>query len=117
MTTVTKLPYDETYVTELSKENNEQAWMTDLHLGAINLANQKPYKTKIHRWNFTDLKHKSEPGETITSLDNVPEELNDFVDKENENIVILRNQTVAYASLNKELQEKGVILTDIFTAL
>lgn len=121
MTTVTKLPYDETYVTEFSKENNEPAWMTELRVEAIDLANHlelpKPDKTKIHRWNFTDFKHQGEAGEAITSLDNVPAELNDFVDRENENIVILRNQSVAYASLNKELKDKGVILTDIFTAV
>src|SRR5699024_7655892 len=66
---------------------------------------------------FTNFKHTAEKGATIDSLENVPAELEEFVDTENENIVILRNQTVVYASLNKELQDKGVILTDMFTAL
>src|SRR5699024_12141931 len=57
---------------EFSKENNEPAWMTELRTEAIDLANNlelpTPDKTKIHRWNFTDFKHKSAAGEAITSL-------------------------------------------------
>src|SRR5699024_11088992 len=39
--------------------------------------------------------------------------------KENqpENIIILRNQTVAYAAISEELKAKGVIFTDLKTAL
>src|SRR5690625_4078447 len=33
-----------------------------------------------------------------------------------ENLIIQRNQTVAYASISKELEDQGVIFTDIFTA-
>src|SRR5699024_11699361 len=33
------------------------------------------------------------------------------------NIVVLRNETVAYNALSEDLQSKGVIFTDIFTAL
>ena len=121
MTTVTKLPFDEKYVSDFSAEHNEPAWMKDIRLEGLDLANNlelpKPDKTKINRWNFTNFKHTTDKGEQIDSLENVPAALEEFVDVNNENIVILRNQSVAYASLNKELEDKGVILTDIFTAL
>ncbi|HLR24065.1 MAG TPA: Fe-S cluster assembly protein SufD [Pseudogracilibacillus sp.] len=120
MTTLTKLPYDEKYITEYSEKHNEPAWMKEFRLEALELANNlelpKPDKTNIRRWNFTEFKHHAD-GEKINSLEEAPEAIKDFIDTENENVIILRNQTVAYASISKELEDQGVIFTDIFTAL
>ncbi|MEI3605498.1 Fe-S cluster assembly protein SufD [Pseudogracilibacillus sp. SE30717A] len=122
MTTITTVPYNNEYIEQFSKENNEPSWMTSLRLKGLDLAQSldlpKPDKTNITRWNFTQFKHGAK-GEAISDLKNVPEELKDFIDEENipENIVILRNQSVAYAALSDDLKNKGVIFTDIFTAL
>src|SRR5690606_13837534 len=77
-----------------------------------------PDKTKIGKWNFTQFKHVA-TGETISSLSELPTEIQDFFDADAlpENLVIQRNQTVAFAKLSPELANKGVIFTDIFTAL
>ncbi|MYL56849.1 Fe-S cluster assembly protein SufD, partial [Virgibacillus halodenitrificans] len=71
-----------------------------------------------NRWNFTRFKHGAE-GETFSSLKELPAELEEFLDKDNapENLLIQRNNSVAYSTLSKELRDKGVIFTDIFTAL
>src|SRR5699024_11482301 len=63
-------------------------------------------------------KHTAQ-GETISSLEALPEKLKDFIDLENipENVPIQRNHSVAYSTLSKEMKDKGVIFTDIFTAL
>lgn len=122
MTTITTVPYNNEYIEQFSKENNEPSWMTSLRLKGLDLAQSldlpKPDKTNITRWNFTQFKHGAK-GEAISDLKNVPKELKDFIDEENipENIVILRNQSVAYAALSDDLKNKGVIFTDIFTAL
>jgi len=122
MTTVTKLPFDKEYVEQFSKKHQEPEWMQALRVEGLDLVNSldlpRPDKTKINRWNFTNFKHTSE-GEVIESLQNVPEQLNDFIDQDNvpEDILILRNQTVAYHALSDDLKAKGVIFTDIFTAL
>lgn len=122
MTTLTQVPFDNKYIEQFSKEHNEPKWMTTLRLEGLELANSlalpKPDKTNINRWNFTQFKHSAK-GEAIASLKDVPEQLKDFVDENNvpENIVILRNQSVAYSALSKELQDKGVVFTDIFTAI
>lgn len=122
MTTVTQVPFDKNYVEDFSKQKNEPNWMTELRLEGLDLANSiempKPDKTNINRWNFLDFKHGAE-GEKIASLTDVPAELKDFIDVENtpENILILRNETVAYNALSEDLQKQGVIFTDIFTAL
>lgn len=120
MTTITKVPFDENYVADFSKGQNEPTWMKELRLEALEMADTlelpKPDKTNINRWNFTQFKHTA-AGEQIENLKDAPAALKGFIDETNENIVILRNQHVAYNSLNKELQDKGVIFTDIFTAL
>lgn len=122
MTTLTQIPYDNTYVENYSKKHNEPQWMTDLRLQGLDHANAlelpRPDKSNITHWNFTNFKHVAE-ADTIEDLTSVPAPLQEFIDAENlpENIVILRNQQVAYATLNEELANKGVIFTDIFTAL
>ncbi|WP_010532217.1 Fe-S cluster assembly protein SufD [Lentibacillus jeotgali] len=123
MTVETKLPYDKDYITQFSQDNNEPDWMRDLRLQALEQADAlempQPDKTNISKWNFSKFKHDAAKGEKIASLDKLPEDIQDFLDKENaqENLLIQRNHTVAYASLSKKLEEKGVIFTDIFTAL
>src|SRR5690625_4028030 len=122
MTVTTNFPYNKEYITQFSQDNNEPEWMRELRLQAFdqaeNLAMPEPDKTNISRWNFSKFKHKAN-GEVISTLNHLPEDIQDFFDVEQmpENIIILRNQTVAYSAISKELQEKGVIFTDIFTAM
>ncbi|WP_047979627.1 Fe-S cluster assembly protein SufD [Ornithinibacillus contaminans] len=122
MTVDTKLPYDRNYIEQFSKEHNEPAWMKELRLNALeqveSLKLPEPDKTKIGKWNFTQFKHTA-AGEKISSLTDLPAEIQDFFDEENlpENLLIQRNHTVAFAQLNQDLAAKGVIFTDIFTAL
>src|SRR5690625_4814247 len=114
MTTLTKVPFENKYVEQFSKQHNEPEWMKNLRLEGLELAQSlelpKPDKTNINRWNFTQFKHGAE-GEAISDLSNVPNELKDFIDEKNptENIVIIRNQTVAYSAISNDLKEKGVI--------
>jgi Fe-S cluster assembly protein SufD len=122
MTVEAKLPYDKDYVQQFSEKRNEPAWMNSLRLEALEHADSlempKPDKTKIGRWNFSRFNHAAE-GDKISALSELPEEIQDLLDRENppENLFIQRNNTAAYATLSKELKNKGVIFTDIFTAL
>lgn len=122
MTVKSKLPYDKAYVEQFSNNLNEPEWMTSIRLQAFEQAQAldlpKPDKTNITRWNFSEFKHHAQ-GEVIPSIDALPETLQGHLDEENvsDNLIIQRNQTVAYATLSDEYKEKGVIFTDIFTAL
>ncbi|MBM7551258.1 Fe-S cluster assembly protein SufD [Thalassobacillus pellis] len=122
MTVEISLGYDKDYVRKFSEGLHEPEWMKTLRLDALEQAERlpmpKPDKTKINRWNFTKFTHDVR-GDKLDSLDELPEQIKDFVDKdkENQNLVIQRDQRVAYASLSEELKEKGVIFTDIFTAM
>ncbi|GEN29822.1 Fe-S cluster assembly protein SufD [Cerasibacillus quisquiliarum] len=123
MTVDTEQIYTKEYIKQFSKDRNEPEWMKTLRLQALEqsetLDMPKPDKTNIVRWNFSRFKHDYVEGEAIQSLEHLPEEIKDFFDPENlpENLLIQRNHSIAYASLSNELKEKGVIFTDIFTAL
>src|SRR5690625_1763154 len=122
MTVLTALPYNKEYVTQFSQKNNEPEWMKELRLQALDqvesLDMPEPDKTNINRWNFTEFKHTVE-ADKISTLQDLPGEIQDLFDEDDlpENTVVLRNQTAAYSQLSEELQNKGVIFTDIFTAM
>ncbi|TYS66993.1 Fe-S cluster assembly protein SufD [Sutcliffiella horikoshii] len=117
MTLETKLPFDQDYLTNYSKESGEPQWLLDLRLQAYSLAEElplpKPDKTKITNWNFTNFqKHTVET--SITSLDQLPEEVKALVD--GENIYVQVDNTSVVSTLKEELKAQGVIFTDIITA-
>lgn len=122
MTVKTKFPYDKEYVTSFSNKKDEPEWMKSLRLQAFDQAHDlnmpEPDKTNIRRWNFTNFELGAE-GSTISSLEELPNELQDFIDQDNvpSNIHIQQNGTVAFSTLSKDLQDKGVIFSDIFTAM
>jgi Fe-S cluster assembly protein SufD len=122
MTIDTKLPFDQEYVANFSKENGEPAWLSELRINAltnaVNLPLPKPDKTKIDKWNFTQFENHLVKSEAYSSLSDLPEDVKALVDmdSENKNLYIQRNQTPAFLSVSAELKEKGVIFTDIFTA-
>ncbi|MBO8156778.1 MAG: Fe-S cluster assembly protein SufD [Bacillaceae bacterium] len=122
MTVETQLPYDRQYVSQFADGRGEPEWMKNLRLKALEEAESlpmpKPEKTRINNWNFTRFEHDVK-GEAITSLDDLPENIRVFVDQENisKNLIVQRNHSVAYQSLSDELKDKGVIFTDILTAM
>ncbi|MCA0971746.1 Fe-S cluster assembly protein SufD [Halobacillus litoralis] len=121
MTVEVSLPYDKEYVTQFSNGLQEPEWMQSLRLNALekseSLPLPKPDKTNIQGWNFTEFKHHVE-GEKIESLDQLPAEIQDFLDEEEQkNLVIQRNHTTAFGVLDEKLKEQGVVFTDMKTAL
>jgi Fe-S cluster assembly protein SufD len=122
MTIDTKLPFDQEYVTNFSKENSEPAWLSELRINALASAEQlplpKPDKTRIDKWNFTQFESHVVKSETYQSLSELPEQAKALVDMDatNQTLYIQRNTTPAFLSVSEELKASGVIFTDIFTA-
>ncbi|WP_163526752.1 Fe-S cluster assembly protein SufD [Halobacillus ihumii] len=122
MTVKVSLPYDKEYVTQFSQGLQEPEWMQAFRLHALeksaSLDMPKPDKTNVSNWNFSDFKHDVS-GETIASLTDLPDEIQNFLDheKEQQNLVIQRNHTVAYGELDSKLKEQGVVFTDMKTAV
>lgn len=123
MTTETKqLKFDKDEISRFSKGRGEPGWMHDLRLEALNaaetLAMPKPEKTRIIGWNFTDFQYDLE-SEKLQSLSDLPGSVQTLTgeDDQSGNLLIHRNATLAYSALSDDLREKGVIFTDISTAL
>jgi Fe-S cluster assembly protein SufD len=122
MTIDTKLPFDQEYVTNFSKENSEPAWLSEVRINALASAEQlplpKPDKTRIDKWNFTQFENHVVKSEAYQSLSDLPEQAKALVDMDatNQSLYIQRNTTPAFLTLSEELKSSGVIFTDIFTA-
>lgn len=117
MTLETKLPFDQDYLNNYSKELGEPQWLLELRLQALALAEElplpRPDKTKITNWNFTKFqKHTVEA--SITSVEQLPEDIKALVDVEN--IYVQVDNTPVVSLLTEELTSQGVIFTDIITA-
>lgn len=123
MTVGTKLSFDKAYIEQFSKDRNEPDWMREIRLDAIERAETldmpKPDKTTIRNWNFTDFNHDYKTGDAVSDIKDLPEVLQEYFDAEKapENLIIQRNHSVAYQVLSVDLKEKGVIFTDLFTAV
>lgn len=122
MTIDTKMAIDQDYIRSFSTEKGEPAWLTNLRVKALALADEipmpNPDKTRITKWNLTEFNKHQADGEAFQSLNDLPEIAKNVVhiDNANKNLYIQHNQTAAYLTLSDELKEQGVIFTDIQTA-
>ena len=121
MTVETNIKVTEQDVRSFSASKMEPEEFTELRVQALAAAETlplpKPDKTKIDKWNFTEFPVHAVDSSTYGSLEELPEEVKSIVDLEQKNIYIQHNNTPAYSALSEDLKAKGVILTDIFTAI
>lgn len=122
MTVETKLALSAEEVRSFSTTNNEPAAFADFRVAAIEKAASlelpKPDRTNISKWNFTDFPAHTVESTPFASLDEVPAEVKAVIDAETqENLYIQRNNTPAFIKVSEELTNKGVIFTDIQTAI
>jgi Fe-S cluster assembly protein SufD len=122
MTTEMKKTFEKEYISSFSKEMGEPVWLTELRVNALeqaeNLPMPKPDKTKIDKWNFTQFEKHIIKSEDFTSFDELPDSVKSLinVNENDQSLYIQRNNRPTLISLSKELQENGVVFTDIFTA-
>lgn len=122
MTTEIKQPFGKEYILSFSKEMGEPAWLTELRIEALELAEDLPLpiidKTKIDKWNFTGIGKHIVKSDNFATFQDLPEVVKTLINVEesDQSLYIQRNNRPTLLSLSKELQEKGVIFTDIFTA-
>ncbi|RIW38885.1 Fe-S cluster assembly protein SufD [Bacillus salacetis] len=123
MTVETKLPVEKEYLDSFSKGLGEPEWFSALRTQALAKAGElelpKPDKTKINKWNFTEFKQHTVDSKPYENLSELPEAAKALIDTDNENknLYIQRNNTPAHLTLSQELKDKGVIFTDILTAI
>ncbi|MFJ7738111.1 Fe-S cluster assembly protein SufD [Lysinibacillus sp. NPDC097287] len=122
MTVEINLPATAQDVRSFSTANGEPTWFTALREAALDKAAgldmPKPDKTNITKWDFMNFPEHTVVSEAFTSLDALPEAAKGLIDLEaQENLYIQRNNTPAFIKVSQELTDKGVVFTDILTAV
>ncbi|MFA1642894.1 Fe-S cluster assembly protein SufD [Chryseomicrobium imtechense] len=122
MTVETTLAVTEQDVRAYSEKMQEPGWMTDFRLAALahaaELPMPEPDKTNITSWDFLTFPTHTVESATYGSLSELPEEVKSLIDLDNQKtLYIQRNNTPAYLSVSEELKQKGVIVTDLHTAI
>lgn len=122
MTVETKLSVTAENLRSFSEANNEPTWFAEQRIAALakveELELPKPDKTNITKWNFTQFPAHTVESKEYVSLENLPEAVKSLIDVEaQENLYIQHNNTPAVIKVSDELVNKGVIFTDMLTAI
>lgn len=117
-------------VIEISKMKGEPDWMTEFRLKSLDIFNSKPMPNwggNLSGLNFDDITYYVKPSEKQgRSWDEVPEEIKDTFDKlgipeaEQKYLAGVSAQyesEVVYQSMQKDLEDQGVIFMDTDSAL
>jgi Fe-S cluster assembly protein SufD len=122
MTTEITFPVNQQQLTDFSKDRQEPQWFTDLRLSslenAFNLELPKADKTRINKWNFTsfDFDAKTDEAGSYSELSDSVKTL--ISDEENiQNLIVQKNGVTTFQSMQTTLADKGIIFTDLKTAL
>ncbi|PYZ92899.1 Fe-S cluster assembly protein SufD [Salipaludibacillus keqinensis] len=122
MTTEITFPVNQQEVTNFSKDRQEPQWFTDLRLSslenAFSLELPKAEKTRINKWNFTsfDFDAKTSGSGNFSDLsDSVKSLVGE--EKNIQNLIAQKNGVTTFQALHEDLKNKGVIFTDLTTAL
>ncbi|GEL07814.1 Fe-S cluster assembly protein SufD [Salisediminibacterium halotolerans] len=122
MTAEVTFPINKQQLESFSNDRHEPKWFTDFRLSsleqAVNLEMPKPDKTNISKWNFTSFGINANTA-AGTSFDSLSDSVKTLVgeEKDVQNLLAQKNGQTIYQAVNEDLTSKGVIFTDIATAL
>ena len=123
MSTDTKTSlFDANYIDAYASRRGEPQWFVELRKKGLaeveNLPMPKAEKTRTIGWNFTTFDHET-PSEPLTSTESLPQKVQQLIGKGDQsgNLLIHHNGNGVYSTLSEELKSKGVIFTDLKTAI
>ncbi|RKL65484.1 Fe-S cluster assembly protein SufD [Salipaludibacillus neizhouensis] len=122
MTTEITFPVNQQDLASFSKDQQEPKWFADLRLSslekALTLNLPKPEKTNITKWSFTDFDTDPKTSATGNFAD-LSDSVKTLVGEETnvQNLITQKNGVTTFSALNADLDSKGVIFTDLKTAL
>ncbi|MFC0469678.1 Fe-S cluster assembly protein SufD [Halalkalibacter kiskunsagensis] len=123
MSVETKGLFEKEQIESFSNGRNEPDWVRDIRLKGLELSETaelpKPEKTKIDKWNFTKSRFDMNQKPKATSVKALPEVLQALIGEETteQNLLVQQDTSAVFVKTSAELAEKGVIFTDIETAL
>ncbi|KYG33564.1 Fe-S cluster assembly protein SufD [Alkalihalobacillus trypoxylicola] len=114
--------FDKEQIQAFSNGRQEPQWLQDIRLNGLELVDSlelpKPDKTKINKWNFTEFNRELAEAQSVESLSKLPKPLQELTgNDENQNVNVQQNGQSIYTHIAKELEEQGVIFTDLATAV
>src|SRR5215208_411094 len=114
-------------VETLSKFKSEPAWLTEKRLEAWRLFEKIPMPTlRDEAWRYTDISDVSiddfipyVPSPDVSSEKELPEAVQTLIEEGEENsaLIVQHNSETAYSRVDEKLSHKGVVFTDLHTAL
>jgi Fe-S cluster assembly protein SufD len=117
MSIETILPIDRSAVLELSRSKQEPEWLTALRSEGLELAETlelpRLEKTRIDRWSISSYGSYKKQAQ-LSSLAELPEQAQGLTNPDN--LLVQRNSCIAYHHVAEQLQQQGVIFTDLETA-
>ncbi|MBB6450250.1 Fe-S cluster assembly protein SufD [Geomicrobium halophilum] len=123
MAVETKWVFDRETVKQWSEKRGEPSWLVDKRLAALtevgNLPMPDPDKTSLKRWKFTTFEKIEAEEPESQRFSDLPSEVTRLADEESEiqNLIVQRDGKTAFHKVDQELEDKGVIFTDIATAV
>ncbi|MDQ0257616.1 Fe-S cluster assembly protein SufD [Evansella vedderi] len=120
MTAETKFPVTQNDVASFSKDRQEPQWLTDLRVSSLekveSLELPKPDKTNIAKWNFTP--HQLEAKvEAAGNIEGLSDTVKGLIGENVQTLLAQNNGVTTFQKVDASLTEKGVIFTDIQTAV
>jgi len=120
MSTQLTTPTDRQTAEAIAVGKGEPSWLVALRGQGAELSATlpwpKPEKVKIERWNLTAV-GQYEATEKVSSIDELPQSVRDLIADGTENLLVQKNTGVAWSQISAELTSKGVIFTDLETAV
>src|SRR5215204_1538806 len=114
-------------VETLSKFKSEPAWLTEKRLEAWRAFERIPMPTlRDEAWRYTDISDvviedfiPYAPSPEVSSEGDLPEAVQRLIaeGEENSALMVQHNAETAYSRMAEELERKGVVFTDLHTAL
>src|ERR671926_598192 len=114
-------------VKALSSFKNEPGWLTEKRLEAWRTFEKIPMPTlRDEAWRYTDISDVRiedfapyAPSPDVTSEGDLPEAVQTLIGEGEENSALLvqHNSETAYSRIDEELARRGVVFTDLHTAL
>jgi Fe-S cluster assembly protein SufD len=114
-------------VKALSSFKDEPGWLTEKRLGAWRAFEELPMPTlRDEAWRYTDISDVSPedfspyvPSPDVLSEDDLPDAVQKLIEEGEDNSALLvqHNSETTFQRMDDELQNKGVVFTDLHTAL
>lgn len=121
MTTDTILRVSREEVQSWSANTGEPSWLTEQRIAALELTGTLDWprleKMNLERWNLESFgEHR--PVQRAEHAEDLPKAVQEYIQSLNqESLLVQRNSRVVYSRLSEELTKKGVIFTELQTAL